>query len=59
MGGSFKQERPLPLEIQIEELVDLDNAGCSLNKVTRTTLLYEQKNSRPRSTTEPSVNICM
>ena len=38
-----------------EGLVDLDNAGCSLNEVNRATLLYEQKNSRP--TTEPSMNI--
>ena len=56
-GWIFKPGRPLPLEIWREELVDLDNALCSLNAVSRTVLLYEQKNSRP--TTEPSMNICM
>ena len=42
-----------------EKLVDLDNAGCSLNEVNRilTTLLYEQTNSR--FTTEPSMNLCI
>ena len=48
--------RPLPPEIYREELVDLYNAGRSLNEVSRTTLLYEQKNSRPP--TEPLVYVC-
>ena len=37
-GGFFKPGRPLPPEIR-EEIVDLYNAGYSMNEISRTTLV--------------------
>ena len=38
LGGFLKPGRPLPPEIR-EEVVDLYNAGYSMNEVSRTTLV--------------------
>ena len=38
LGGFFKPGGPLPPEIR-EEIVDLYNAGYSMNEVNRTTLV--------------------